>query len=333
MGDVEKINKKLRPGEFPTHLLPKMLQDLVVYYRESFGFPDSATAMTALTVLSAAIGPMVQVTNASEYGNTPLNIWTVIVGRRGAGKSQLIKMLGKPLFEFNRRMRSTQNALRDRVEAKLKFLRAEMPRKKLVNAEDDETLALETQRRIRNLESIRSLHPVIGTVTGEALKKVVAETPDHFTAIVGAEGQEQLSIMFGKYADSGSRPPELDVFLAMKGGDYLNDTRICRLLGRRGHAGFAQGAIAMQYAPNYALAGPRRGLIAMLLMVRASVAKRLIGQQDAIERGLLTRMFFFDPGFRPQPGRRRSRTQTPQEDFDRLVTHYLELRVRTHKLK
>jgi hypothetical protein len=254
--------------------------------------------------LCSAIGPTAQVIDACEYSPTPLNIWTVLIASRSSGKSQLVKTIGKTLFDFNRKMQALEKSWRDQIESKLKSLRAEMPRKKELSTIDDEIEAgVDTQRRIRRLQSICAMHPVIGTASGEALKKVVSEPPDHFTAAICAEGQELLSIMFGKYGD-GEGQMELDVWLSLKSGDFLSDIRIKR-----------------DPVTVY------RGLISMLLMVQGSVAERLIKNAEALDRGLLTRMYFFDPNFVGRKSDGMVRKPAMQIEFDDLLLKYLNLRM------
>ena len=58
------ILAKIVPGEFPADCLPGGLRQLVGHYADCYGFPESATALIALTVLSSAIGPTAQVVDA-----------------------------------------------------------------------------------------------------------------------------------------------------------------------------------------------------------------------------------------------------------------------------
>jgi hypothetical protein len=301
--EIDGIFAEIIPGEFPLDGLPDCLRRLVDHYADCYGFPESATVLTALTVLSAAVGPMAQVVDACEYGPTPLNIWTVIIAGRSSGKSQLVKAIGKTLFDFNRKMQSMEKSWRDQIESKLKSLRTEIPRKRGPGTIDDEVEAVDTQRRIRRLQEIRTIRPVIGTASGEALKKVVAETPDHFTSAICAEGQELLSIMFGKYND-GEQKTELDVWLALKSGDFLSDIRIKR--------------------DPVTVHG---GLISMLLMVQSSVAEKLIKSAEALDRGLFTRMYFFDPNFVRRKSQRKIQKSAVQDEFDALLLEYLNLRM------
>jgi hypothetical protein len=274
------------------------MQSLAVYYREFFGVPPAATAMVALTLLSAAVGPLVQVANGSDRGATPLNIWSVIIATRGSGKSWLVKNLGKELFDADQQAYLDFQDAQNAIEERLKLLRLELGDKQGGRASE---LALEARRRIKNLENIRNLRLVIGTASGEALKKVVAEAPDRFTATVCTEGYELLSIMMGKYA-SEQKQPQMDVWLAMKTGDFLNDIRLCR-----------------------ETVTVRNGLMSMLLMIQPTVASQVI-TRDMMDRGLFSRMFIFDPGFKPQKANRREVPICPREFFDVRLRHYLRLR-------
>jgi hypothetical protein len=292
------ILERISAGDFPLESLSADMQSLAVYYREFFGVPPAATAMVALTLLSAAVGPLAQVANGSERGATPLNIWSVIIATRGSGKSWLVKNLGKELFDADRQAYLDFQEAQNAIEERLKLLRLELGDKQGWRASE---LALEARRRIKNLEGIRNLRLVIGTASGEALKKVVAEAPDRFTATVCTEGYELLSIMMGKYAGE-QKQPQMDVWLAMKTGDFLNDIRLCR-----------------------ETVTVRNGLMSMLLMIQPTVASQVL-TRDMMDRGFFSRMFIFDPGFKPQKANRQEIPICPREFFDTQLRHYLRLR-------
>jgi hypothetical protein len=292
--------EKIAPGEFPRECLPADLQNLAVYYEENFGFPVPATAMAALTFLSAAVGPLVQVVGGSEYGGTALNIWTALIGGRSSGKSQLAKALGKEIFAANAEATRQFRQWKVAADTKLQVLRREMAQ--LRGGVAGGISAEETRRVAQNLEEIRGLKLLIGTSSGEALKKIVADTPDHFTFSLCTEGSEAIAIMFGRYDDQ--RQPTLDAWLALKSGDFLNDTRLCR------------ESVTVE-----------RGLMAMLLMLQPGVAEKLIAQREALDRGFFSRMFLIDPGFERRLALRHKPEPAPRGNYDEILRYYLQKRM------
>jgi hypothetical protein len=301
MSSEDKLREKLVPGAFPTEKFPKELRELIAYYRENFGIPDAATAMTMLTMLSAAIGPLVEVADGSEHGATAPNIWTVLVAPRGSGKSRLAKALAKPLFAAGARVATLEQQWKASIDARLKLLRSECQPKKNYDPGNSD-LVTDNQRRIQNLENIHAIKPLIGTATGESLKRTVANAPDHFTFSCCTEGHEQFSIMFGKYGEQ--KEPDLSCWLALKSGDYLGDQRICR------------ESVAVE-----------RGLLAMFLCLQPRVARKLLSGVDTLDRGFFTRMYLFDPGMKTQKAQRRKPSLPPNAFYNELLTHYLEKRI------
>ncbi|MDR2577179.1 MAG: hypothetical protein LBC42_04025, partial [Puniceicoccales bacterium] len=75
----QELLEMLDPGEFPVESFPENMQEWMAYFKNEFGYPEPATAMVMMSVLSASIGLQLKVIGASKHGATPLNIWTVIV--------------------------------------------------------------------------------------------------------------------------------------------------------------------------------------------------------------------------------------------------------------
>jgi hypothetical protein len=95
-------------------------------------------------------------------------------------------------------------------------------------------------------------------------------------------------------------------FLSLKSGDRLNDTRIKR------------ESVTVH-----------RGYISMLLMIQDIVAKRLIQNEDAITRGLLSRMYFIDPKFVRNKIRFHEPFTKPLHNLlADTMGHYLDERIR-----
>jgi hypothetical protein len=298
---------QLDSGEFPVEAFSESIRQWLRYYREQFGYPEAATAMTMLSLLSASIGQQVQVIGASPNGTTPLNIWTVIVACRGSGKSSLLRALSAPIIEADLRAQATFRGLRAKIDAELEFLRSSLPKYKNKNSpEDCDTYrSAKVHERIQALEELHGLSLIIGTPSSEALKRTVAESADHFTLVLSSEGAELFSIMFGKYNEQGKM--DLDAWLALKTGDYLNDTRIKR------------ESVTVH-----------RGLISMMLTIQNSVAKELIQNKDALLRGLFMRMYFFDPKFLRTRSTDRTDRPAPVENvLIERMNHFLERRIRS----
>jgi energy-coupling factor transporter ATP-binding protein EcfA2 len=300
---------KLETGDFPAEAFPENVREWLTYYKEQFGYPEAATAMIMLTLLSASIGQQVRVVGASAHGSTPLNIWTVVVGPRGSGKSSLLRDLARPLVEADREARSLLSEMRIKIEAEMENIKASVPRNRgdvgsVASAWNDRNR--KAHERASSLASMRGLNLLTGSASSEALKKSVAEALDNFTHVMSSEGSEIFSIMFGKYNDNGGS--DLDSWLALKTGDYLNDVRIKR------------ESVTIHC-----------GYISMLLTIQDFVAKKLINNEEAITRGLFTRMYFIDPKFgRKKELQLKKEIDAPLQNilFEKMRV-YMEKRIRS----
>jgi hypothetical protein len=112
------------------------------------------------------------------------------------------------------------------------------------------------------------------------------------------EVADVLKVMFGKY--DRIKHSEIDPWLSLKTGDYINHTRIGR-----------ESVTA------------RNGRMAMLLMVKPVVAYELMGDKEAILRGLLARMFVFDPHFDWQKAIRHQVARPTMRIFHGLLLYFL----------
>jgi hypothetical protein len=274
--------------------------NLARHYHEFFNIPPAATAMTALVLFSAAVGPMAQIVDGCGRGPTFLNIWATIVAPQASGKSWLVKELS---VEFKRAARVAWGRFKgSRQEAEIKIKRLELDFKDRDRIGPSQ-LAFDAKARIENLQSIKCLNLIMGSCTAEALKRALAENPDHFVFQLCTEGKEQFAIMLGqKYSDKGCS--NLDAWLAGKTGDFLSDTRIGR--------------------ETVTVTG---GLHAMLLMVQRTVFDEIVNP-ETLDRGLFTRMFAFDPKFNRAPINRKEVPPAPRNFFDEKVRQYLSLRMR-----
>jgi hypothetical protein len=302
--DSNVLAELLTPGEFPEDSFNQETRSIMDYHRDQFGVPPAATAMCLLSVLSAAIGPFVVVSNGSEYGDSYLNIWCIIVAAKSSGKSKLLNDIACQVVEANREMEELfrMNILPE-LETEIEGLEYTIQQAK--NREHQNTEAAQTviaaKKTIKRLRTIRPPRLIVETATCESLKNTVANTPDHFTFCMSGEGAAVLKVMFGKY--DRKKSPEIDTWLSLKTGDFTNDTRIGR--------------------ESVTICN---GRLAMLLMVQPIVAHELMEDREAILRGLLTRMYMFDPKFDRQKAIRHEVPRPNMRIFRGILRHHLDKR-------
>lgn len=115
-------------GPFPVHLLPPQISEMVTAMASSAGCGYEMPAVTALGVVGCAIGPGINVCNyLTRELPTPANVYIVVVGISGGGKSRNGGPLFEPLFNYQDRLRSdfAQHQL-PLLRAKEKFLEKEI---------------------------------------------------------------------------------------------------------------------------------------------------------------------------------------------------------------
>ena len=84
--------------DFPTHLLPSVMRDLVASESTRLRIPQGMTALPALVTAAAAIGGSASVrTDDREH---PSRLWGLIVANSGAGKSPGLEVALRPYREF-----------------------------------------------------------------------------------------------------------------------------------------------------------------------------------------------------------------------------------------
>lgn len=94
-------------GPFPVHLLPPRMAEMVSAMALSAGCGNELPAVTALGVVGCAIGPGINVCNyLTRELPTPANVYVVVVGISGGGKSRNGGPLFEPLFAYQDRLRS-----------------------------------------------------------------------------------------------------------------------------------------------------------------------------------------------------------------------------------
>ena len=169
------------PGPFPVHLLPPRIREMVEAMGVSAGCGLDLPAVTALGVVGCAIGPGITVCNhLTKDLPTPTNVFVVMVGISGGGKSRNGGPLFHPLFRFQD---NVQEAFRKETLPKL---RAEL---KVVEKEIkvlDKLVELEAERKAKE--------PDKQSVTAEPAKI-------SFTNANKVSLEEKLARLYGKQAE------------------------------------------------------------------------------------------------------------------------------------
>ena len=101
------MDKESSAGPFPVHLLPPRISEMVKAMALSAGCGNDLPAVTALGVVGCAIGPGVNVCNyLTKDMPTPTNVYVIVVGISGGGKSRNAGPLFKPLTDYQDRLQA-----------------------------------------------------------------------------------------------------------------------------------------------------------------------------------------------------------------------------------
>ena len=137
------------PGPFPVHLLPPSILDMVQGVAASAGCGLEIPASAALGVVGCAIGPGILVCNYMKQDpKTPTNVFVVVVGISGGGKSRNGGPLFQPLHDFQDQVREAYKkerlpglrAERKIVEKKIKFLEKQAEKQAKEEAQEVEVM-------------------------------------------------------------------------------------------------------------------------------------------------------------------------------------------------
>ena len=116
------------PGPFPVHLLPPRILEMVQAMDKSAGCGLDLPAVTALGVVGCAIGPGLSVCNhLTRDLPTPTNVYVILVGISGGGKSRNGGPLFRPLFDYQDQVRADYvSKVLPKLKARLKFVEKEI---------------------------------------------------------------------------------------------------------------------------------------------------------------------------------------------------------------
>jgi Cdc6-like AAA superfamily ATPase len=96
---------------FPIDLLPKWLQKLIYEHSESYATPQELWATAFLSGISAAAGKKFEIFTGN-YSNYP-QLWIMVVGSSGTGKSDAFKVAFDRLSEINEKRYVTYKSERE----------------------------------------------------------------------------------------------------------------------------------------------------------------------------------------------------------------------------
>ncbi len=264
------------PGPFPLDALSPAARAMAIEVARVYGVPPEMPGMAALATIAASCGQTFNLTGAVTGQENHANLYVAIAAPRGTGKS-CVRVIVRPLID------ASEKVEREYREATLPGLKAE---KAIATRQMDSLLkaATETKKKPQTVEGLETQQELAGllarldeiepklaasralwaeNVTSEALAALLAVS-EGTLMIYSAEGGEALRVFAGRYRadDKG----DFDLLLKGYTGEPVR-------VHRRGRSPLL-------------IAKP---CLSVLLMVQPSILDELFVNQEAVDRGLLTR--------------------------------------------
>jgi hypothetical protein len=217
---------------FPVELYPEPLVRYVQELSECLRVPPSMVATSVLLIVSACLGKNLRA-KLIPGKVTPGNLFLLLVARSGTGKTDLLRQVAKPLFDYEMEVIAewTANAQprllaeRDELLAKRKRLKNKAQPVVFIPGEEAESELTSTVRRLSEIENeLREPCLTAENVTAEKLAVLLGMNDEALTSI-SSEAGEVLDNLAGRH--NRDRPDE-SLYLKCYSLERLKCDRITR---------------------------------------------------------------------------------------------------------
>jgi hypothetical protein len=272
--EIIPFSRPARLPPFPTHSLPRIVQDMVREVAEARQVPEDLPGVLALGVLAAAGGGAYRVRVDRCYSE-PLNNYVVSAMGPGERKSATMADVTAPLYSAEAVLQADaapriSEAKQRRAIEDERLKRLHKDAANLSDANDRANAAAEALELAKKLTEVPA-EPrlIVGDITPEKMAEIMSKQRERL-AVVDAEGSCLFEVLGGRYSKNGEPPVEL--FLRAHAGDPFRGDRV----GRE--------SIALQH--------PALTLVAT---VQPYVLRGLAKKAGFRERGLVGRLLFSLP--------------------------------------
>ena len=223
--DMHELHTTQETKPFPTHLLPKVLGDLVKEVARVTQTPGAMAGPLTLGIVGASIGKGLSV--EGHAGRiTSSNIYVLLGAKSGTGKSECAKIIFKPFIDHanEKHIEWIEEELpeleveKDRLEAEIKKLRE--------NKKNSETIRT-AQRNLSRIKSSIQKAPrfYADNVTGEKLAILISNQPNEALALLSSDARDCIDILGGKYQKNKT---DESIYLKAYSGDTCAIDRVDR---------------------------------------------------------------------------------------------------------
>jgi hypothetical protein len=307
-----QVDRSAEESAFPVERLPEPLRSTSKELATVYQVPVSLAAMSALAVLSGAVGKSHVVTGGSRDLKTRLNLYVIALAERGSGKGIVGKALASPIMKRSSELAEAYRAEASRSQAEGEVLNSEI--KRLQSSAADATgaerdglmadLSYKTERRDRLAAAgKRTVTLWCSDTTSEALGRLLSENDETLFAY-SAEAGGAVQTALGKYRSKGQG--DFDLYLSAYSGDHYRADRM--------------GRTSVQL---------NEPCLALLWMVQGCLMEEIVGTPEAVARGLTARPLAFESGARRQKDSDQQLKFSHQQEWDSFIAEVLGIRERT----
>jgi hypothetical protein len=298
------------PKNFPIVDFPPLLRTVAENMAEVYQTPVCLPAMSALAVLSGAVGKSVVIQGGYKDKLTRLNLYVIAVAERGCGKGNVGETLCGPLSRRSKELADQHRKIAAVKCGELGALKREIgilegQAAKATGSERANLLDSLSNRHARLAElevaAAREVTLLVGDTTSEALARVLADNKEELFTY-SAEAGAAVKVALGKYSDKGES--DCDLLLSSYSGDSVRTSRVTR--------------------KGVQLENP---CLALLWLVQDCIARKLFGDSEAVNRGLTARLLIFDTGARREHDDRKSLTFSQETNWSNFLAGILDRRL------
>jgi hypothetical protein len=265
------------PSPFPVEVLPPALRELAEQSAEVFQVPVELPALIALGTLSGALGKSFEIRGVRNGAAGHGNLYVIAAVPRGGGKGSSARQIVAPVLEASRELADfwkASTAPSARADEKIyasKLTATLAEAKKASGPELDRlrTEAAELQAKVDSAAALAAGAPSLwaSNATSEALASLMARSGE--TALIySPEGGDVLRVMAGRYRSDGQG--DFDLLLSGYSSEPFRQDR--------------QTRAGVDICPT----------LAAVLLVQPSIVREVLGNPEAMERGLIARCLMLE---------------------------------------
>ena len=201
--DMHELHTTQETKPFPTHLLPKVLGDLVKEVARVTQTPEAMAGPLTLGIVSASIGK--GLASKGHAGRiTPPNLYILLGAKSGTGKSECAKIIFKPFIDYaNEKHQEWIEEVLPELEADKECIKDEIKEliKGLKSNGGNADKLKEAKKKLARKESEMLKEPRYhaDNVTGEKLAILISNQTNESLALLSSDARDCIDILDGKY--------------------------------------------------------------------------------------------------------------------------------------